>query len=183
MPVDRIAEAITPRTKLILLNSPANPTGAIAAADDVAALAKLAEEKNIALLSDEIYRLFCYDAPFTSPATTNSQTIVIDGFSKSHAMTGWRLGFIHGPSAIINEIMKLQQYTFVCAPQPAQWAGLVAMKTDMSQQIGDYHRRRDLLREGLAGRFDLSAPGGAFLCLSARSLGHRHRVRASRDRE
>ena len=162
VPVEKIAEAITPRTKLILLNSPANPTGAVAAADDVTALAKLAEEKNIALISDEIYRLFCYDAPFTSPASTNTQTIVIDGFSKSHAMTGWRVGFIHGPEAIINEIMKLQQYTFVCAPQPAQWAGLVALSTDMSPQIADYQKRRDLLHEGLAGRFDLSAPGGAF---------------------
>ncbi|MCA9246660.1 MAG: aminotransferase class I/II-fold pyridoxal phosphate-dependent enzyme [Planctomycetales bacterium] len=162
LPLEKIEAAITPRTKLILLNSPANPTGAVASANEVAALARLAEEKNVALLSDEIYRLFCYDAPFASPAATNPQTIVIDGFSKSHAMTGWRLGFVHGPAAIVNEMMKLQQYTFVCAPQPAQWAALAALETDMSAQIADYHRRRDLLLEGLAGRFELAAPGGAF---------------------
>ena len=118
----RVAAAITPRTKLILLNSPANPTGVVASEADVRALAELAAKHNIALVSDEIYREFCYDAPLASPARWNDQTIVVDGFSKTYGVTGWRLGFVHGPAAIIDKMTMLQQYTFVCAPHPLQWA-------------------------------------------------------------
>ncbi len=96
--VDRVRAAITPRTKVILFNSPSNPTGAVATAAETEALAKLALEKGIALLSDEIYRGYCHDGPFVSPAKWNPQTIVIDGFSKSHSMTGLRLGWLHAPS-------------------------------------------------------------------------------------
>jgi aspartate aminotransferase/aminotransferase len=160
--LNRVAEAITPRTKLILLNSPANPTGATATAAEIEGLAKLAAERNVALLSDEIYRAFCYDEPFLSPAKFNDQTIVIDGFSKSHAMTGWRLGFVHGPAAVIDTMVKLQQYTFVCAPQPVQWAGAVAMDVDVSGYVEQYRKKRDLIYEGLADMFELVKPGGAF---------------------
>ena len=86
--VDRVASAITARTKLILLNSPANPTGAVAGEREVRGLAQLAAERQVALISDEIYREFCYGQLPVSPACFNEQTIVIDGFSKSHAMTG-----------------------------------------------------------------------------------------------
>ena len=113
--LDRVAAAITPRTKAILLNSPANPTGVVASAVEVRALAELAAERDIALVSDEIYREFCYDVPFVSPAEFNPQTLVIDGFSKTYGMPGWRLGFAHGPSAVIQQMIKLQQYSFVCA--------------------------------------------------------------------
>ncbi len=78
-------------------------------------LARLAAKRNVVLLSDEIYRAFCYDRPFVSPAKYNEQTLVIDGFSKTYGMPGWRLGFAHGPSKIIQEMIKLQQYSFVCA--------------------------------------------------------------------
>ncbi len=111
----RVAAAITPRTKAILFSSPANPTGATAGESEIRAIAELAAERNIALVSDEIYSAFCYDEPFVSPAAFNPQTIVIDGFSKSHAMTGWRLGFAHGPGEVIQQMIKLQQFTFVCA--------------------------------------------------------------------
>jgi aspartate aminotransferase/aminotransferase len=160
--LNRVADAITPRTKLILLNSPANPTGATATADEIEGLARLTAERNIALLSDEIYRAFCYDEPFLSPAKINEQTIVIDGFSKSHAMTGWRLGFVHGPAAVIDTMVKLQQYSFVCAPQPAQWAGAVAMDVDVTQYVDVYRGKRDLIFEGLSDLFELVKPGGAF---------------------
>jgi aspartate/methionine/tyrosine aminotransferase len=160
--LNRVAEAITPRTKLILLNSPANPTGVTATAAEIEGLAKLAAERNVALLSDEIYRAFCYDEPFLSPARFNDQTIVIDGFSKSHAMTGWRLGFVHGPAAVIDTMVKLQQYTFVCAPQPVQWAGAVAMDVDVSAAVAQYRKKRDMIYDGLAERFELVKPGGAF---------------------
>src|SRR5436190_953859 len=99
--LNKVAEAITPKTKLILLNSPANPTGVVASEEEVRGLAKLAAEKNVTLVSDEIYSAFSFDQPLTTPAKFNERTLVIDGFSKSHGMTGWRLGFIHGPSEII----------------------------------------------------------------------------------
>ena len=159
---DRVAAAVTPRTKIILLNSPANPTGAVAGEEEVRGLAELAARRNVVLLSDEIYRDFCYDRPFVSPATFNPRTLVVDGFSKTYGMPGWRLGFAHGPAAVIREMVKLQQYSFVCAPQPAQWAGLAAMDVDMGQQIAAYRRKRDMVVAGLAGDYVLAPPGGAF---------------------
>lgn len=158
----QVKAAITPRTKLILLNSPANPTGVVASREEIRGLAELAAERNICLLSDEIYRSFCYDDAFVSPAEYNPQTLVIDGFSKSHAMTGWRLGFVHGPAEVIETMVKLQQYTFVCAPQPVQWAGAAAMDVDMSRHVADYRKKRDRLVAGLADCYQLTQPGGAF---------------------
>ena len=159
---ERVEHAITSRTKMILLNSPANPTGAVASEAEVRGLAELAQRRNVALISDEIYRYFCYDAPFVSPAKYNDQTIVIDGFSKSHAMTGWRVGFVHGPNEIIQTMLKLQQYTFVCAPQPAQWAGAAALDVPMGPYVDAYRRKRDLLVAGLSDAYELTVPGGAF---------------------
>ncbi len=159
---DKIAAAITPKTKMILLNSPANPTGVTASAADLKAVAELAEQHNIALVSDEIYSRFFYDGDFVSPASFNKNTIVIDGFSKSHAMTGWRVGYVHGPSEIIQTMLKLQQYSFVCAPQPAQWGALSAMNVSLDGHIDDYRRKRDLICDGLEGVYDFEKPGGAF---------------------
>src|SRR6267142_1699907 len=143
--LNKVAAAITPRTKLILLNSPANPTGVLATDAEVRGLAKLAAERNVVLVSDEIYSSFCFDEPLVSPAKFNERTLVIDGFSKSHGMTGWRLGYVHGPAEIIDAMTKLQQYTFVCAPQPVQWAGAVAMDVPMDGYVADYGRKRDLI--------------------------------------
>ncbi|QDV63501.1 pyridoxal phosphate-dependent aminotransferase [Crateriforma conspicua] len=160
--VDRIEAAITDKTKMILVNSPANPTGVTATEQELRDVALLAKEKNIALLSDEIYSQFMYDAPFYSPATDNDQTIVIDGFSKSHAMTGWRVGYVHGPSEIIATMLKIQQYSFVCAPQPAQWAALSALDVPLTGHIDDYRHKRDLVMQGLSEKYEIEKPGGAF---------------------
>jgi aspartate aminotransferase/aminotransferase len=160
--LDRVRSAITRRTKLILFNSPANPTGAVASEAEIRGLAELAAERNVALVSDEIYRLFCYDRPFHSPALFNPKTIVLDGFSKTYGMTGWRLGFVHGPGNVIEAMIKLQQYSFVCAPHPFQWAGAAALEIDMSQHVADYRRKRDMLVAGLREDFELETPGGAF---------------------
>jgi aspartate/methionine/tyrosine aminotransferase len=161
--IDKVAAAISPRTKLILLNSPANPTGVVASKKNVEALAFLAAERNIALLSDEIYRTFSYDCLPASPATWNDQTLVVDGFSKTFAVTGWRMGWIHGPAAIIDKLTMMQQYTFVCAPHPLQWAGLAALQTDMTSQVAEYAKRRDFIVAGLreAG-YQVAPTGGAF---------------------
>lgn len=159
---DKVAAAITDKTKIILLNSPSNPTGVVASADSLRAIAELAAERNIVLLSDEIYRQFIYDEPFRSPAKFNEQTLVIDGFSKSHAMTGWRVGFVHGPSEVIETMIKLQQYSFVCSPQPAQWASAVAIDVDISKYVDAYRDKRDRILKGLSGEFEIVKPGGAF---------------------
>jgi len=160
--IDKVAASITKKTKLILLNSPNNPTGMVATATEIEELAKLAARNNIVLLSDEIYHTFCYDAPFNSPALFNPQTLVVDGFSKTHGITGWRIGFTHGPADIIDTMTRLQPYTFVCAPQPAQWAALVALEVDMSKTIANYRRRRDMLIDALADRYAIPPTGGAF---------------------
>jgi aspartate aminotransferase/aminotransferase len=158
----KVRAAITPRTKMILLNSPANPTGIVPSDDEIRGLAELAAERNIVLVSDELYRIFSYDRPFTSAAKYNDRTLVIDGFSKSHGMTGWRLGFVHGPASVIDTMVKLQQYTFVCAPQPVQWAGAVAMEVDMQPYVDAYRQKRDRIFAGLSDLYEISRPGGAF---------------------
>ena len=160
--LNRVADAITPSTKAILFNSPANPTGAVAGEEEVRGLAELAAERDLVLVSDEIYRQFCYDEPFRSPAAYNPRTLVVDGFSKSHGMPGWRLGFAHGPSRVIQEMIKFQQYSFVCAPHPFQWAGAVAMDVDTSGHVEAYRRKRDMIADGLADHYELVRPGGAF---------------------
>jgi aspartate aminotransferase/aminotransferase len=162
IPLDRLAAAITPRTKAIAFNSPTNPTGTVATRNEVHALAELAAERNVALISDEIYREFCYDEPFVSPAEFNPETIVVDGFSKTYGMPGWRLGFAHGPSRVIREMLKLQQYSFVCAPHPFQLAGAVAMDVDMRPHIAAYRHKRDLVVDGLKDVYELTTPRGAF---------------------
>jgi aspartate aminotransferase/aminotransferase len=160
--LDLVREAITPRTKAILFNSPGNPTGAVADETQVRELATLAAERQIALVSDEIYHEFCYDDAFVSPARYNADTLVIDGFSKTYGMPGWRLGFAHGPKAVIEAMIRLQQYTYVCAPQPVQWAGAVALDINMSRQIAAYRTKRDRIAAGLADDYEVVRPGGAF---------------------
>jgi aspartate/methionine/tyrosine aminotransferase len=160
--VDAVKKAITPRTKAILVNSPANPTGRIATEGEMQDLAALAAERGVLLISDEIYRAFCYGQPFSSPAAYNDDVLVIDGFSKSHAMTGWRLGFAHGPLRLIEEMAKLQQFTFVCAPSMVQHAGLAACDADVSAHAEAYRHKRDLIHGALSGLYELAPPGGAF---------------------
>jgi aspartate aminotransferase/aminotransferase len=157
-----VKAALTPRTKAILVNSPANPTGVVYDRDTLRDLALLAKERNILLLSDEVYRVFCYDAPFASPAEFNADVVVFDGFSKAYGMTGWRLGFAHGPRALIEEMIKLQQFTFVCAPSIVQHAGVAAWDYDVGKIVADYHRKRDRIYEGLREHYEIVRPGGAF---------------------
>ena len=160
--VDKVRDAITERTKVILFNSPANPTGTVASKQEMEDLAKLALEKDVALISDEIYRSFCYDSEFVSPAKWNDQTIVIDGMSKSHSMTGWRLGFVHGPQHIMQQMIKLQQFTFVCAPHPMQWAALSALDYDVTPHVDEYRGKRDFMVSELSNDYEIRGADGAF---------------------
>jgi aspartate/methionine/tyrosine aminotransferase len=160
--VDQVRAAITPRTKAIIVNSPANPTGRLYARDALRDLALLAKERNLLLMSDEIYSAFCYDEPFCSPAEFNEDVLVFDGFSKTYGMTGWRLGYCHGPRRLIEEMAKVQQFSFVCAPSMVQYAGVTALDVDMTPFLDAYRRKRDHIYQGLKDRFELAQPGGAF---------------------
>jgi aspartate aminotransferase/aminotransferase len=158
----RVEKAITPRTKCVLVNSPVNPTGAVATPEEMQALAEVCRRRDVLLISDEVYRAFCYDRPFASPVTWNQDAVVVDGFSKSHGMTGWRLGFAHGPSRLIQEMAKLQQFSFVCAPSMAQYGGVTALDVDLTAQVAAYRRKRDMVVDLLADHFELAPPNGAF---------------------
>ena len=160
--VNRVRDAITPRTKVIICNSPSNPTGAVAGEAELRALAELAAEQDVALISDEIYSAFCYDGAFISPAQWNPDTIVIDGFSKSHSMTGWRIGWVHGPQHVLQQMLKLQQFTFVCSPHPVQYAGLAAWDYDISDRVAEYRAKRDFMVSALQNEFEIHGAQGAF---------------------
>jgi aspartate aminotransferase/aminotransferase len=165
LPVERIADCITDKTRLIIINSPCNPTGAVYSQERIKALAELAARHNIIILADEIYEAFCYDGDCTSIATYYDKVILLRGFSKAYAMTGWRLGYaaLNGCLAQVADAMTtVQQYTFVCAPTPFQKAAAAAFDCDVSDLIGPYKRKRDLVYEGLKDRFEMTRPAGAF---------------------
>lgn len=160
--VNKVRDALTPKTKAILFSSPSNPTGVTADPHTLRDLAALAREKGVLLIADEIYRSFWYDGPFRSAAEFDPDVLVLDGFGKSYGITGWRLGYAHGPKRLIEEMAKLQQFTFVCAPAPVQHAGLAALDFDVSGIVADYKRKRDFLCTALVDRFEIARPGGAF---------------------
>ncbi len=159
---DKIRAAITPRTKVVMLCSPANPTGTVTSVAAVKEVIEVCRERGILVISDEIYRAFHYEGSAHSPAEFDANVLVIEGFGKTYGMTGWRLGYAHGPKAIIEEMTKLQQFTFVCASSIVQQAGIAAMDFDASGIVADYKRKRDLLVAGLRDRFEFAIPGGAF---------------------
>ena len=165
LPVEKIADAITDKTKMIILNSPCNPTGMVYSEDQVKAVAEIAAEKDILVLTDEIYERFCYDGECPSIAKYYEKSLVLHGFSKSHAMTGWRLGYVAAHESlkdVIEQMTKIQQYTFVCAPTPFQKAALAALDYDVSDLVDAYRKKRDLLYDGLRDTFELVKPLGAF---------------------
>jgi aspartate aminotransferase/aminotransferase len=163
---DRVEAAITPRTKLLLLNSPSNPTGVVMTESEVRAAVEVARKHDLLIVSDEIYEPFLYDVgeshKLFSAAKLYDKTVILRGFSKSHAMTGWRLGYAAGPAAIIAEMTKLQQYTFVCAPSPMQYAALAALDVPMQSAVTAYRHKRDIIFNGLREKFEIVKPEGAF---------------------
>ena len=159
---ERLQKAITRKSKLLFLNSPTNPTGAVCGAEDLKDIAELCRKHHITVVSDEIYDAFSYDAPYVSITRYLEETVMLGGFSKSWGMTGWRLGYVAGAKDILQEMLKLQQFSFVNAPSMVQKAGLVALDTDVSAHIADYKHRRDLVYEGLKEKFEITRPSGAF---------------------
>ena len=161
----RIAEKITDKTKILVINSPSNPSGAVYSAEDLKAVADLAGKHSLLVISDDIYCDFSYDGPSASIAQFYENTVLMRGFSKAYGIPGWRLGYVAGGehlAELFDRMTALQQYTFVCAPHPFQIAALTALKCDMSDQIDIYRRKRDLIYQGLNGVFDLVRPQGAF---------------------
>ena len=172
---ERVEPLLTERTKMVIVNSPGNPTGVCNRRAELVDLARLCADRGVLLLSDEIYDAFTYaDAagnpgppggfasPLSDPSIDPAGVLLLRGFSKTYGMTGWRLGHAVGPKPIVDAMTKLQQYTFVCAPSPAQAAGVAALQTDISAHVAAYAKKRDRVVERLSPRFRLAAPGGAF---------------------
>jgi aspartate aminotransferase/aminotransferase len=160
---DRLEAAVSPRVRLMLINSPGNPTGVVWSGEELAAAAEIARRHDLLIVSDEIYCDLSYEGPCPSVASyAPERTILLRGFGKSYGMTGWRLGFAAGPEAIIAEMSKLQQYTFVLAPSMVQYAGLAALDTSVEGHVQDYRRKRDLVVELLSSSFQFARPGGGF---------------------
>jgi aspartate aminotransferase len=165
LPVRKIRDSITDKTKMIIVNSPANPTGAVYSERELKDLAEAAAEKDILILSDEIYDAFCYEGKCPSITRYYEKTLLLKGFSKAYAMTGWRLGYAAVRpclAEVIEQMTKIQQYTFVCAPTPFQKAAIEALDYDVSGFVDAYRAKRDILYEGLKDRFEITRPGGAF---------------------
>ena len=158
---EAVERACTAKTKLLLINSPANPTGRIIPADVLQGLAKVCERRGITVISDEIYRLFAY-GPCPSISTFLPDTVTLVGHSKSYAMTGWRCGYACGPKAVIEAMTKVQQYSFVCAPSVAQYGALAGPQVDHRPNIAAYKEKRDLVVGILKQAFELAPPDGAF---------------------
>ncbi len=174
MTAERVEPLITERTKAVLLNSPANPSGVVLTQAECRELLELCRAKGVLLISDEIYDEFCFDdareefpngrkcpSPCREPGS-HEDTLLIRGFGKTYGCTGWRMGYIAGPTRIVAEMSKLQQYSYVCAPTPLQWGCLATFDTDMSGPLNDYATRRDLVIEKLGPYTEVARPGGAF---------------------
>ncbi|MBQ8322179.1 MAG: aminotransferase class I/II-fold pyridoxal phosphate-dependent enzyme [Clostridia bacterium] len=152
---DELRAAITPRTKLLVLPYPNNPTGAILKKEELEALAAVLRDTNILVLSDEIYAELTYGNKHVSIASVEGmweRTIVASGFSKAYAMTGWRLGYLCAPAPLLSEMLKLHQYAIMCAPTVSQFAAIEAMNNgddDIARMCAEYNRRRIFIHEGL----------------------------------
>lgn len=169
---DAVADAITDRTKVIVLNSPSNPTGAITSAERVARIAEMAADRRIWLLSDEIYDQLCYDdasalSPLSLDQSVREWTIAINGVSKTYSMTGWRIGWAVGPEEVIGAMARIQSHETSNPNTVGQVAALAAITGDQSvvaERRAVFQRRRELMLDGVRTIPDLECPEpqGAF---------------------
>lgn len=169
--LEDLRAAITPKTKMILINSPSNPTGGVASAENLRQIADLVKEKDLYVLTDEIYHeLLWSDEPYTSIASfpgMKERTLIVDGFSKKYAMTGFRLGYGAGPEEVIATMTKLLENVLSSVNEGIQWGGVAALTGDQSpveEMKEQYRRRRQIIVEGLNAidRISCLAPMGAF---------------------
>ncbi|MFL0164195.1 aminotransferase class I/II-fold pyridoxal phosphate-dependent enzyme [Candidatus Clostridium helianthi] len=174
-----LEKAITPRTKVVIIPFPNNPTGAIMTRDELAGIVEVLKDKNIIAISDEIYSELCYGEKHVSIASfpeMRDKTLVINGFSKSYAMTGWRLGYICGHPILIEAMKKIHQYALMCSPTTAQYAAIEALKSgdrSVEEMCKEYNRRRRVLLDGFRKMgLECFEPLGAFyLFPSIKSTG------------
>jgi len=160
---------VTPKTKVLMLNFPNNPTGAVMSREDLEDIAAFARERDLIVITDEIYGELTYDAAHTSIVSLpglRDRTIFLHGFSKAWAMTGFRLGYACGPAELIEAMMKIHQYTMLCASSLAQKAALEALarpESDIAEMLGEYRRRRNFLAASFAELgMECHRPLGAF---------------------
>jgi len=150
-----IEKAITPKTKAILLGYPNNPTGAVVSRENLSAIAEIAEKHDLVVVSDEIYDRLVYDHEhvcFPSLPGMKSRTLLLGGFSKNYAMTGWRIGYAAGPASLIKGLVRIHQYSVMSAPTISQYAALEALKIGepfVHEMLAEYDRRRQLIYHGL----------------------------------
>jgi len=164
-----LKEKITEKTKILILPYPNNPTGAVMKREDLEPIAEVLRETNIIVISDEIYCELTYGFEHTSIAALDGmreRTLLINGFSKSYAMTGWRLGYVAGPAPIISQMLKLHQYAIMCSPTVSQYAAITALNEcddEVKKMAAEYDLRRKLCVDGF-NRMGLSCfnPEGAF---------------------
>ena len=167
--VDQLAAALTPRTKALLIGYPNNPTGAIMPRNELAAIAQFAEKHDLIVISDEIYANLTYDGEHTCFASLpgmRDRTILLNGFSKAYAMTGWRIGYALGNADFIGAMTKIHQFTMLCAPITAQIAAVEALqqgRPSRDRMVAEYDKRRRLMVEGFRNMgLDCFEPKGAF---------------------
>ncbi|OLC20257.1 MAG: aromatic amino acid aminotransferase [Chloroflexi bacterium 13_1_40CM_68_21] len=166
-----VERAITPRTRAILLGFPNNPTGAVLTAADLGGLARLAEEHDLLVYADEIYDRLVYGGEHRSIVSLpgmRERTVYLAGFSKSYAMTGWRVGYACAPGEVIEQMMKIHQYSVMCVPTAAQYAALEALRTgedEVRRMVAEYDRRRTVMwRRFNELGLHCFEPRGAFYC-------------------
>jgi len=166
---DELKAAITPKTKLLVLPYPNNPTGAVMTKEDLEAIAEVLRDTNVMVLSDEIYGELTYGFEHTSIAAIDGmreRVILASGFSKAYAMTGWRMGYMCAPRELTRHILKVHQYAIMCAPTTSQFAAIEAMvngDADVQMMRREYNRRRRYLVSGLQGiGIQCFEPEGAF---------------------
>ncbi len=162
---ERLAGLITPRTRAIVLNSPANPTGIVMSKSECETVAAIAAKNNLLIISDEIYEDFDYEGKFFSIGSVYPATVTLNGFSKSLAVTGWRIGYAHGPAEIVKAMATLQQYSYMSASSVAQFAldsAWSACDEDKARVRSEYKIKRDLAYAMLKDRFEMNLPEGAF---------------------
>lgn len=161
---EELRRAITDRTKIILINSPNNPTGTVSSREELEMVARVAREKDLLVFSDDIYDAFVYEnGPQEKPYLGQfyDKTVTFGGFSKTWAMTGWRLGYVAGPKEIIECMVTMQQYAFSSVTSFAQKAALTALDHSMADRIGQYRKKRDLVYEGIQDKYNVVKPKGA----------------------
>jgi aspartate aminotransferase len=167
---DAVCDAMSPRTRMLILNSPSNPAGSVYSRDEMRALAHEAEDRDVVVVSDEIYEKILYEGEHVSPASLDGmfeQTVTVNGFSKTYSMTGWRLGWLVAPKPLYQQIVKVQEHTITCATAFAQKAGVAALRgptAPLEAMVDEFRIRRDLVLRELEKIDGLSTyrPSGAF---------------------